>query len=615
MLSDSYPEQRAADDYGVRDGTGSAEHDGVAHAVEHSPASDPHPQDSGTLPHDRSHLSRGEKTENERRGKGHTGRRWWLLAGISAVLLTGLTIAGIYLVTKKPSTVDQLVILTVPSGAEIKLDSKDYGHSPVKLEQLRIGTYQLTITKEGFEPIVQSLTVSESGPVEYKLKPVLPTETGNMPPEDMIKQFQQQAEEAFAQGNYGLLYEGSAINYADLILMLDPTNAFAGDMRERVHKAAHQAAQTAIARGDLAQSQEIYNFLLEFFSSDEEARTAAAKLETQLAARRGEELRDLVRKADEALQHGHLTEPARASAYYFSKQALAIDRQNEKARQIRNQVKESLSSAGEQAYARGDVESAIKQLEQAAQLFPEDKQLRIRAREWQAMRTREVAKASDPSARRIRGLQEYNQENWQDAIADLESALIGGRATPEVVFALARSYQKINQFDQAASYFRKVPSSAGDQYNSSIAALGDIAYSKGDTTTAVERYKEARQLGGSALYTIPALEDKIDRIERRQREKAAEPTPLTIHVRHLHTGLLGGSCSGNLTINSTGVRYDGTEHTYSYTIAGVSVGIAKDEMTIQFQKGLQKFKVARSDAERFHETLARYQQSFASSKN
>ncbi|MFY9572053.1 MAG: hypothetical protein WAV20_11695, partial [Blastocatellia bacterium] len=55
------------------------------------------------------------------------GTRWWLLAAAAAVLLTAMTVAAVYLVTKKPSTVDQLVILTVPSGAEIKLDSKDYG--------------------------------------------------------------------------------------------------------------------------------------------------------------------------------------------------------------------------------------------------------------------------------------------------------------------------------------------------------------------------------------------------------------------------------------------------------------------------------------------------------
>src|SRR5712692_6465539 len=135
--------------------------------------------------------------------RASAGKRWWLLAAVSALLLTGLTVAGVYLVTKKPSTVDQLVILTVPSGAEIRLDSKDYGHSPVKLERLAIGTYTLTISKEGFEPIVQLLPVTESGPVEFKLKPVLPSEAAGLSAEEQIRQFQQRSEEAFARGNYG----------------------------------------------------------------------------------------------------------------------------------------------------------------------------------------------------------------------------------------------------------------------------------------------------------------------------------------------------------------------------------------------------------------------------
>lgn len=547
------------------------------------------------------------------RSAAPAGKRWWLFAAAAALVLTALTLAAVYLVTKKPSTVDQLVILTVPSGAEIKLDSKDYGHSPVKLEQLKIGEYTLTISKEGFEPIEQSLTVAESGPVEFKLKPVLPLEAANLLPEEQIKQFHQQAEEALARGYYGLPYESSALYYADLISRLDSTNSFPGEMRERVRKAAHQAALTAIARADLAQAQDIYSFLTEYYPSDEEARVAAAKLENQLSARRGE-VRELVRKADEALQANHLTDPTRASAYYYSKQALAIDRQNEKARQIRNQVKDTLAAAGEQAYARGDVDAATKQLEQVAQLFPEDKQVRARMRELQVGRTTEAAKASDPGTRRQRGLDEYTKEHWADAIKDLEFAAVNGAGTTDVIFALARSHMRLGKYDEAASYFQKVPKTGGDQYRSSIAALGEIAYQRGDIAAALDRYKEARQLGGSTLYTMPALEDKIDRIERREREKAAEPTPLTIQVRHLHGGLLGGSCSGPLTVNASGVRYDG-EHSFSYSIAGVQMFVTKDEMRISFQKDSQKFKVTHADAERFHEALARYKQAYSPPSN
>jgi len=610
MLGDSNPRQHSVDDDGgVRNGVGGSvpgtHGQGTAATIaagEPASAATHHKIDAQDTPD-------AEQAASEGTTGAFTGKRWWLLAAVSAFLLTALTIAGVYLVTKKPSTVDQLVILTVPSGAHISLDSKDYGHSPVKLERLAIGTYTLTISKEGFESIVEPLTVVESGSVERKLKPVLPSETVNLPAEEQIRQIQQLAEGAFARGFYGPVYEGSALQYADMIGRLDSNNAFALEMRERVRNAAHQSAQAAIPRGDLALAQDIYTFLIQNYPDDEDARAAAARLEAQLSARRGE-VRELLRKADEALQAGRLAEPFRTSAYYYSKQALAIDRQNDKARQIRNQVRETLASAGDQAYARGDIEAAIKQLEQVGQLFPEDKQSRIRVREIQANRAVESAKATDPNARRLRGLAAYRRGNFEEAIPDLQNAVITGQSSQAVVFALARSYLRTGHLDQAEPLFRQVkPVEGDDSYCSSLAALGEIAFQRGDSATAVERWKEARQLGGSALYSVAMLDDKIESVEKKQREKAAEPSPLTLQVKHLH-GLLGGSCSGTLTINATGVRYDG-QHVFASSLVGVRVGITKDEMVIRFEGSSQKFRVARADAERFHEALARYQQTYS----
>ncbi len=615
MLGERNPSQHSVDDGGVSDGVGGGERASLGHAAAATIATSAAGESASSATHtiDANHdTSNIEQAASGATAPGaFTGKRWWLLAALSALLLTALTIAGVYLVTKKPSTVDQLVILTVPSGADISLDSKDYGHSPVKLEQLAIGPYTLTISKEGFETIIETLTVSESGPaLEFKLKPVLPSETVNLPAEEQIRQFQTQAEEAFARGYYGTTYEGSALNYAEIIISLDPNNTFAAEMRERIRNAAHQSAQAAIPRGDLAQAQEIYNFLVEHYPDDEEARTAAARLENQLSARRGE-VRELLRKAEEALQAGRLAEPFRTSAYYYSKQALAIDRQNDKARQIRNQVRETLASAGDQAYARGDIEAAIKQLEQVGQLFPEDKQSRSRVREIQAQRASESAKAVDPNARRLRGLEAYRRGNFEDAIPDLQNASVNGQGTQAVVFALARSYLQTGRLDQAEPLFRQVQPTAGDDaHRSSLGALGDIAFQRGDPATAVERWKEARQLGGSALYPVATLDAKIEGVEKKQREKAAEPSPLTLQVKHLHGGLLGGSCTGTLTINATGVRYDG-QHVFASSLVGVRVGITKDEMVIRFEGSSQKFRVARADAERVRETIARYQQTYS----
>ncbi|HSE38402.1 MAG TPA: PEGA domain-containing protein [Blastocatellia bacterium] len=612
-MSGEKPSQYSVDDGRLRDGGDSSPlGSGTAATVVTSPANEFVPAAAPQIDdnHDVSGIYQG--TDGEPSAGGLVGKRWWLLAAVSALLLTGLTIAGIYLVTKKPSTVDQLVILTVPSGAEIKLDSKDYGHSPVKLEQLAIGTYTLTISKDGYEPIVESLTVVESGPIERKLRPIPPAEGVGLTSEEQIRQFQQLAEEAFSRGYYGMVYEGSALYYADNVRTIDPNSAFATEMRERIRKAAHQSAQSAIARGDLAQAQDVYKFLVDYYPTDEEALAAAGKLEGQLARALGQ-VRELVRKADEALRAGRLTDPAGKSAYFYSKQALAIDRQNEKARQIRNQVKETLAAAGEQALSRGDVEAAIKQLEEVGQLFPEDKQSRARVREIKATRAAEVVKVPDTDTRRLNGLQAYRDSRFEDAIPDLQHALVNGRSSQEVIFALARSYFKTGQLDHAENYFRQIKPSSDDAYCSAIAALGDIALERGDSATAVERWKQARQLGGSPLYSVAAIDDKIERVEKKQRAKAAEPTPLTLQVKHLHGGLLGGSCSGTLTINATGVRYDG-QHVYASSLVGVGIVIKKDEIVIRFEGTSQRFRMPRADAEHFRETLARYQQTYSPPK-
>jgi tetratricopeptide (TPR) repeat protein len=551
----------------------------------------------------------GQRSAKKRRPL--SSRSWMLAAGL---LLTILAIAAsaVYLLTKKPSTVDQIIILTVPSGAEIELDSKPYGQSPVKLEQLAKGTYTLTITKDTYETIVQPITVSETYTYDFKLKLLPVPEFSDLPLEEQIKKLQAASQDAFDKGNYGLGYDRTALHFADLILDIDSTNPFAKDMRDRVQRIEHQAAQDAIASKDMAKAQDIYNLLVDHYPDDKDARIALSRLENQLLSRKGE-VRDLVRKAEEALQAGNLIEPNRSSAYFYSKQALAIDRQNAQALAVRNQIKESLTARIEDAFKRGDADSAINQLEKVIPMFPEDKQLRARRVELAAARSSETARASDSNNRRVEGLDNYRHDKFSEAIPDLEFAITNGRGTTDVLFALARSYMMLGQHDKAYSYFRKIPPSDDDTYRSSIAALGDIAREHGDTSTALDRYKQARQLGGSALYPVAALDDKIERIEKKQREKAAEPIPITIRVKHIHGGFMGGSCSGTLMINSTGVRYDGTEHTFSSNLVAVGVRISKDEMTVRFQDKSEKFKVGHSESERFNEALSRFQQTYSPS--
>src|SRR5215475_11774376 len=162
--------------------------------------------------------------------------RWWPLAGAGALILTIVTVLTIYLLAGRSATVDQLVILTVPSGAEVNLNGKSYGTTPVKIEQIAAGNYQLTITKENFEPVTGTIGISDSQPLEYTLKPLIPSDVMTLPKEERLSRFRQQAEAAFASGHLAIPYTDSTLYFLGLLEGDDPGNQFVQEMRDRVRK-------------------------------------------------------------------------------------------------------------------------------------------------------------------------------------------------------------------------------------------------------------------------------------------------------------------------------------------------------------------------------------------
>jgi hypothetical protein len=541
-------------------------------------------------------------------GEDHRPKgRWMPVALGSAVLLTLVTVAGIVLITRPASTVDQLLILTVPSGADVTFDSQSLGRSPVKLEGVRMGTHMVSVTKDGFQTIDQPVSVSEATTLDFKLKPLPPKDEADLPKDEAIKDYQRRAEEAFARGDYAIPYAGrSALYFAELILADDDANAVALEMKERVRNALLQSAQAAAARGDLGQANEVLTALVEYYPTDDAARAAAAKLESQLASHRGD-IRDLVHKAEDALNAGRLIDPPTASAYYFSKQVLALDRQNAQARAVRNQIRDKLASSINVAANRGDLDDAAGQLDRALRLFPDDKQLGSLSRYIEDSRQRAVAKLNDPGFRRNRGLDSYQAGFFQQAIPDLEFASDHDHEDVAVLFALGRSYYKLHQLDKAIDRLRLVPERTGETYRSALGVLGDIDADRGEINDALEHYTQARALGGSTLYGLDELDNKIDRLNKKVRVKAAEPSAMSIQVKHLHGGLLHGSCSGTLTVDRTGVRFDGPD-TFSASLMGTEIAVKNDEITIKFLGKPEKFKALHPDvAERFREAHLKFQ--------
>jgi hypothetical protein len=530
--------------------------------------------------------------------------RWTIVTVACAILLTLLSVAGIVLVTRPRATIDQLLILTVPSGAEVSFDGRPLGPSPVKLEGVRMGMHKVLVTKEGYQLVQEDKAISDSTTLDYKLKLVPPPGSESLPEGEALKQYKQNMEDAFARGDYAKPYAPrSALYFADLLLDYDTGNPAALEMRDRVREALVQSAHSAMARLDLAQAQEIVQALLQHFPNNEDARAAAAKLEAQIAIHRSD-VRELVRKSDEALRAGNLIDPLRGSAYYYAKQALTLDHQNQRAKAIKAEIHDDVLRHIEQTANAGNLVQATKELEQALRLFPDDGQLQARQKDLEQRQLAD-AKANDPSECRLRGLYNFRHGNFSEAIPDLECANSHDRGPAEVLVALGQSYKKLRDFDKAVYYLEKVPRSSEDAYPTALGALGDIE-SETDPAAAIEHYKKARDLGGSPTYPMAVLEDKIARLERKESGKVAvEPTPLTIDVKHLH-GLLHGSCSGTLTVNSVGVRYDG-DHTFSANLVNAGVFISKDGMVVQFMGKKEKFKPNHpGDAERFQEAISRY---------
>src|SRR5262249_22488453 len=378
---------------------------------------------------------------------------------------------GIILVTRPRATIDQLLILTVPSGADVSFDGRELGPSPVKLEGVRMGIHKIVVIKDGYQELQNDESITDSRTLDYKLKLLPPPGAEGLPADQALNQYKQNMEDAFARGDYAIPYTGkSALYFAQLILDSDISNPAALEMKDRVRDALVQSAHAAMSRVDLAQAQEIVVALAQFYPNDEDARAAAAKLENQIVIHRSD-VRELIRKAEDALRAGNLIDPPRASAYYYTKQALTLDRQNQRARGIKVQVRDGVLQSIEQTAIAGNLFQATRELNQALKLFPEDAQLQAKQKDLEQRQAEEV-KANDPNARRRRGLDNYRYENFADAVPDLEYAVLHDRGTADVLFALGACYKRLREFERALDVLSRVPRSSDDSYPSALAVEG-----------------------------------------------------------------------------------------------------------------------------------------------
>jgi hypothetical protein len=229
--------------------------------------------------------SRDAAASDARRG---ARRRAWALGLISVALLVSLSAAFYKMMTARPTTIDALVLYTVPAGADVTWDGKPLGKSPLKLERVGLGTHTVRAEKAGFVPVEQEVVVDEDldDPVEISLHPVPLPGSSAATPDQQIAEYSSLAEKAFAKGAYIRPPSRNALYYADAIAAIDRTSEFPKKMRDRIRVALLAEAQRALSRKDNVRAKAAYEDVLANFPGDAEAAEGLSAAEERLRRER-----------------------------------------------------------------------------------------------------------------------------------------------------------------------------------------------------------------------------------------------------------------------------------------------------------------------------------------
>jgi tetratricopeptide (TPR) repeat protein len=381
---------------------------------------------------------------------GAPSRRLWLLATVAGAVFVALAVAFALLVTSRSRTVDALVIVTLPSSAEVVFDGKPLGPAPVKLEGVRVGAHVVTASKDGFVAVEQEIFVEEGHdePVEIELKPIAPFGSVARTPAEQIEEFTSLAEDAVTRGELVIPVDRSALYYADAILSLDRKNRFAHDLRGAIRTRLLADARAAVAARDLTRAREVYEQLELAFPGEEGAAGLSGVVE-QLRRERSR-VAELVARGEAALRAGRLIEPADRSAYAFAAQALAIDPDDARATGLRRKVRDRALARARGLLREERVEEAAATLRRMVTLFPDERSVRaefdalMSGRALEALRTHREA-----------GLRAFGSGGYRQAVQHLGAAVQLGAADAATRTALGVAHLRLGNTGEALGHLRR----------------------------------------------------------------------------------------------------------------------------------------------------------------
>jgi tetratricopeptide (TPR) repeat protein len=517
-----------------------------------------------------------------------------------------------------------LTIKTTPPGAMIYVDGNLRGVSPITLSDLRSGGHQLKGTKEGFKPVAQQVMVIPyaTDNLHWNLEPIIPQLSNEQLAE--VEALQKKLESAQKENillpppdDYNVLY------FANSILAVDPANAYATEVKEKLAENIRHLAELAYAREDWLESEKQYKKLALIFPDDTSIEERLTDIEAKLdesVKDRDKQVQDWMAKAEAAMKLGNLVPPETDNALDAIRSIQRLDKNNAYIRQSFSHLKELLQNRGDTKIAASNWQGARNDFRLLLQYFPEDSYSKARlsmveakiseiaqAEQQRIQRTNEEQQSRQKiTALRQAALNSFRGGFYEKSISEWQEYLKFEPDSDEAYFYIGASYQNQKQLDTAILNFEKCLSLNPNHVlaHLNLGILYD--YHRNNLKQAEEHLTKAKELGGAEKYTPERLQSMIQDLQ--DRAQASLVLKMLFPVLHKHTF---SSCRGNLHFSEDGIEYRTTEtdHSFYEAYRGLrAFTIEGDELSIKTRTNKKyNFQFLNAgDAERIRAWAARY---------
>jgi len=241
----------------------------------------------------------------------------WLGGALVVILaLTGLVAGVRSLRHPKAVLTGSLDVQTNPSGASVLLNGELKGQSPLRVESLAPGSYEIRIERDGFKPNAQTLQLDSGNPIRISvlMEPLAPPQ-----PEEISL-----PEKASALLELGKLVESSQT--CDAILAADAQNDFALGLKVKIRRSLLKQSNQHMQKGRWEDARLTLNNLLMISPRDVEALAAlkVVKAKVKKTPVAAESKDELLRTKVQQMREG-LSAAAGSGNYFPPKAGNAMD--------------------------------------------------------------------------------------------------------------------------------------------------------------------------------------------------------------------------------------------------------------------------------------------------